>query len=152
LDTTGHPLDTIKTRIQTQAIGANLYRGLYRGILPPLIAITPAFSAVFVCYGVGLKLIGRDDLGAVALAGASCGFVYGALMCPFELVKVNAQRAQLSTADAFRLVVRDYGYSGLYRGFRACALRDTCQSSVRLPNVFFVRMQTPIIQSRALAP
>ena len=42
-----------------------------------------------VAYGGVLKLIGRDDMAAVALAGASCGIAYSCVVCPFELIKVG---------------------------------------------------------------
>jgi hypothetical protein len=92
-------------------------------------AVTPAWGAVFVAYGGTLKLLGRDDLRAVAMAGATCGLAYTIVVCPFELVKVNAQKAQLSTTQAFRQLYSQLGVRGMYRGFRACALRDCTQST-----------------------
>lgn len=126
----GHPLDTIKVRIQTNAKGP-LFRHLFRGILPPLIAVTPSWVGVFVAYGAALKLVGSNDMGSVALAGGLSGLAYSVVMCPFELVKVNAQKFQISTGDALRqLWSTSRGVTGMYRGFQSCVCRDVAQSAV----------------------
>ena len=126
----GHPLDTIKVRIQTNAKGP-LFRHLYRGILPPLLAVTPSWVGVFVAYGAALKMVGSNDIKSVAVAGGLSGLAYSVVMCPFELVKVNAQKFQISTGDALRqLWSTSRGVTGMYRGFQSCVCRDVAQSSV----------------------
>ena len=144
----GHPLDTIKVRIQTGSTGP-MFRGLFRGIVPPLLAVTPSWVGVFLAYGAALKVVGSNDLNCVAIAGGMSGLAYSVVMCPFELVKVNAQKSQLSTVQALREVWRSAsghtnliggeaagstsfwrGIRGMYRGIGSCTLRDVAQSAV----------------------
>ena len=61
----GHPLDLIKVRLQTsnqytgmrdcvqQTIAKDGLKGLYRGMLTPLVGITPIFATCFWGYKVG---------------------------------------------------------------------------------------------------
>tara|TARA_B100000795_G_C22749606_1_gene418814 strand:- start:70 stop:882 length:813 start_codon:yes stop_codon:yes gene_type:complete len=126
----GHPLDTIKVRIQTGAKGP-LFRNLFKGIVPPLLAVTPSWIGVFVAYGAALKIVGANDMTSVAIAGGMSGVAYSLIMCPFELVKVNAQKTQISTSNAFSNVwSTNPSITGMYRGFRACLCRDVAQSAV----------------------
>jgi solute carrier family 25 carnitine/acylcarnitine transporter 20/29 len=147
----GHPLDTIKVRMQTGATGP-IFRGLFRGIVPPLLAVTPSWIGVFLAYGAALKVVGSNDLSSVALAGGISGLAYSVVMCPFELVKVNAQKSQVSTLEALRKVWRAAaegssgstsaaaaaggpprilnGLKGMYRGMGSCVGRDVAQSAV----------------------
>ena len=134
----GHPLDTIKVRLQTSARGP-MFRGLFRGIIPPLLAVTPSWMGVFLAYGAALKVVGSNDLSSVALAGGISGLAYSVVMCPFELVKVNAQKSHISTLDALRRVWRASsgtpaahlnGFRGMYRGMGSCVGRDVAQSAV----------------------
>ena len=67
----GHPFDLIKTRLQTappgtysgaldvtsKTIRADGLRGLYRGMGPPLIGVTPIFALSFFSYDLGKKLV-----------------------------------------------------------------------------------------------
>eukprot|EP00040_Diaphanoeca_grandis_P020788 m.110527 g.110527 ORF g.110527 m.110527 type:complete len:272 (-) comp28049_c0_seq3:557-1372(-) len=123
----GYPLDTIKVRLQSNQT-RGLYRNLFRGIVPPLVAVVPAWVGVFVAYGTTLKFIGRDDMRAIAAAGVVAGCTYSTVVCPLELIKVNAQRYHLTTMDATRKVYTQFGLRGCYRGMGACLLRDTSQS------------------------
>lgn len=144
----GHPLDTIKVRIQTGSTGP-MFRGLFKGIVPPLLAVTPSWVGVFLAYGAALKLVGSNDLNCVAIAGGMSGLAYSVVMCPFELVKVNAQKSRLSTRQAFLEVWRSAsskvtpqssesalsmyyfrGIRGMYRGMGSCTMRDVAQSAV----------------------
>jgi solute carrier family 25 (mitochondrial carnitine/acylcarnitine transporter), member 20/29 len=126
----GHPLDTVKVRIQTGAKGP-LFKHLFKGIVPPLLAVTPSWIGVFMAYGISLKYVGSNDLNSVALAGGMSGVAYSLIMCPFELVKVNAQKSQISTLQAFKNVwSANPNVMGMYRGFHACIGRDVAQSAV----------------------
>jgi hypothetical protein len=64
----GHPLDLIKVRLQTttlytgaldcarKTIAKDGIRGLYRGIIPPLIGVTPIFATCFWGYDLGKRI------------------------------------------------------------------------------------------------
>ena len=124
----GHPLDSIKVRLQTGTT-SNIFRNLYKGVLPPFLAVVPSWMAVFLSYGVALKTLGSNDISSVALAGGFSGFFYTLAVCPFEFVKVNAQKQHISTLDAFNSLKSKVGFRGLYRGFNVCLLRDVSQSA-----------------------
>ncbi|KAJ8953249.1 hypothetical protein NQ318_015830 [Aromia moschata] len=78
----GHPLDTIKVRLQTMPIPkvageSPLYtgtldcfkktiknegvRGLYKGMGVPLVGVAPIFAISFMGYGVGKQIFGPSE-------------------------------------------------------------------------------------------
>ncbi|XP_047482671.1 mitochondrial carnitine/acylcarnitine carrier protein-like isoform X2 [Penaeus chinensis] len=116
LVTAGHPLDTIKVRLQTQPIpkpGEQLlykgtwdcalktvrqegFFGLYKGMAAPLIGVTPMFAVCFLGFGVGKKLQQKtpdEKLTAVQLfnAGMLSGVFTTAIMTPGERIKCLLQ-------------------------------------------------------------
>ena len=56
---TGHPFDTLKLRVQTGAT-KQLFRHLYRGILPPLLTTPPSWSINFMLYQASLQIFAND--------------------------------------------------------------------------------------------
>ncbi|XP_042865063.1 mitochondrial carnitine/acylcarnitine carrier protein-like isoform X2 [Penaeus japonicus] len=112
----GHPLDTIKVRLQTQPIpkpGEQLlykgtwdcalktvrnegFFGLYKGMAAPLIGVTPMFAVCFLGFGIGKKLQQTSPdqkLTAVQLfnAGMLSGVFTTAIMTPGERIKCLLQ-------------------------------------------------------------
>ncbi|CAG5075807.1 Similar to colt: Congested-like trachea protein (Drosophila melanogaster) [Cotesia congregata] len=110
---TGHPLDTIKVRLQTSS-GANgvLYtgtwdcakkiarnegfRGFYKGMGAPLCGVAPIFAISFLGFGLGKRLqqTGPDhELTAIQLfnAGAFSGVCTTIIMAPGERIKCLLQ-------------------------------------------------------------
>jgi solute carrier family 25 (mitochondrial carnitine/acylcarnitine transporter), member 20/29 len=124
----GHPLDSIKVRLQTGTT-KNIFRNLYKGVLPPFLAVVPSWIAVFLSYGVALKTLGSNDITSVALAGGFSGLFYTMAVCPFEFVKVNAQKNHISTVNAYKNLTSKVGIRGLYRGISVCLCRDVSQSA-----------------------
>ena len=76
--------------------------------------------ASYFAYGTGLKMLGRDDIIGSMQAGVIAGSAFSVVTTPFEMVKVNAQKAHRSTFESFRAVVRQQGVKGLYKGIGAC--------------------------------
>lgn len=121
--TVGHPLDTIKVRLQTTAILAQQtkFRGtldcirqtvrkegalaLFKGLTPHLLLSVPVASLVFWGYGMGLKLQSKDqDFDALTPAqifnaGLFSGTFVAAVTVPFYLVKCRLQVQQMSSSD-----------------------------------------------------
>ncbi|XP_027236247.1 mitochondrial carnitine/acylcarnitine carrier protein isoform X2 [Penaeus vannamei] len=116
LVTAGHPLDTIKVRLQTQPTpkpGEQLlykgtwdcalktvrnegFFGLYKGMAAPLIGVTPMFAVCFLGFGIGKKLQQKtpdEKLTAVQLfnAGMLSGVFTTAIMTPGERIKCLLQ-------------------------------------------------------------
>lgn len=111
----GHPLDTIKVRLQTMPVPISgqppLYtgtfdcakktiklegvRGLYKGMGAPLAGVAPIFAISFLGFGVGKKLLGseKEELGLskLFLAGAFSGIFTTAVMAPGERIKCLLQ-------------------------------------------------------------
>lgn len=114
----GHPLDTIKVRLQTQPIvkagEVPLYtgtldcfkktvqnegfRGLYKGMGAPLVGVAPIFAISFMGYGVGKQLFtpseGRHTYKDYFLAGAFSGIFTTLIMAPGERIKCLLQIQQ----------------------------------------------------------
>jgi solute carrier family 25 carnitine/acylcarnitine transporter 20/29 len=110
----GHPFDLTKTRLQTAAAGtytggldvvrktikADGLKGMYRGMGPPLVGVTPIFAISFWSYDLGKKLIysatpNRTDphlsLAELAFAGFFSAVPTTLVAGPAERVKVLLQ-------------------------------------------------------------
>ncbi|XP_066996720.2 mitochondrial carnitine/acylcarnitine carrier protein [Anabrus simplex] len=121
----GHPLDTIKVRLQTMpkhAPGeAPLYtgtwdcakktvqkegvRGLYKGMAAPITGVAPIFALSFFGFGLGKRLQQKtpdDVLTPVQLfaAGAFSGIFTTSIMAPGERIKCLLQIQQAGTGPA----------------------------------------------------
>ncbi|XP_054710058.1 mitochondrial carnitine/acylcarnitine carrier protein-like [Uloborus diversus] len=124
---TGHPLDTIKVRLQTMpkpAPGAlPLYSGtfdcakktiikegflgLYKGMAAPLTGVTPMFAVCFFGFGVGKRLQQKhpeEELSLIQLfnAGMLSGIFTTTIMTPGERIKclLQVQQATVSSHEA----------------------------------------------------
>ncbi|KAJ2114896.1 hypothetical protein IW146_002733 [Coemansia sp. RSA 922] len=128
----GYPFDSLKTRMQTyhypsllacarKSIAEEGVRGLYRGLLPPLLTASAAKSLSFSVFEetkhwlrrhdpfaaqqapLGLANFQRKTVGSVALSAGLSGSISGAviaiLCCPLELIKVQMQLARLLNRD-----------------------------------------------------
>ncbi|XP_070572163.1 solute carrier family 25 member 45-like isoform X2 [Ptychodera flava] len=110
----GHPLDTIKVRLQAQSLGAVQYKGIfdciyktlkhesvfgfYKGMGFPLATICIQNAVIFGVYGNTLhrlKAWRNDSKPAtntdIFISGCVAGFVQLSIACPVELVKIRLQ-------------------------------------------------------------
>jgi len=150
----GHPLDTIKVRLQTQSTSNPLYkgtwdcavktvklegvRGLYKGMAAPLMAVSPIFSMSFLGFGLGkrVQMSSPDQkLSNLQLFNAGClsGAFTTTVMTPGERVKCLLQVQKDAGTRKYAgpvAVVRDLGLRGLYRGTCATLLRDVPASGM----------------------
>jgi len=162
----GHPLDTIKVRIQTMvvvpgqpppfsgaldcALKAVRHEGplaLYRGMLAPLLSVTPMYALCFLGYGEGKKIFCKEDtytnltaenLFRIALAGATSGFFTTPILAPMERLKCSLQIQNLSKdpnikkfagpGELAKHILKTEGFAGLNRGYFATNLRDSLAS------------------------
>ncbi|PVU94092.1 hypothetical protein BB561_002786 [Smittium simulii] len=149
----GHPFDLVKVRIQTsneykgawdclsRTFAKDGIKGLYRGMMAPLIGITPVYALVFWGYDLGKKIAIKYSgsnptsplsTGQILFAGGFSAIPTTMLMTPMERIKVILQiQGQGSGAatysgpmDAAKGILRTSGIKGLYRGTFATLLRD----------------------------
>lgn len=118
----GHPMDTIKVRLQTMPLPKPgekaLYRGtwdcfsktikregffgLYKGMSAPLTGVAPIFAISFFGFGLGKKLIKSDKDEVLTkpqlfAAGAFSGIFTTSIMAPGERIKCLLQIQQSGT-------------------------------------------------------
>lgn len=137
----GHPLDTVRVRMQlgreaslraaARAAAAGGLRSLYAGMGPPLL-FTGAINTVLW----GLTFSATDALAAAGvgggptaralLAAVPCGAAIALLVTPVEGLKSRMQAARAGAPAGalatLRGVLAADGLRGLYRGLAACAL------------------------------
>lgn len=124
----GHPLDTLKVRLQTGqslpcGIGkAELFRQLYRGIIPPVVTAGFVQSLLFSSYELAKSYAKRsldyDHLQAVFYGGIVSGSSISCITTPIGVVKIQQQvRSNKGMLNCFKDIVRTHGWTALYRAF-----------------------------------
>lgn len=142
------PLDTIKTRLQSQQgfLKSGGFRGVYRGLGPQVVGSAPQ-AALFFCTYESFKhfaspLVPSYGLPFVHMLGASMAEVVACLIrVPMEVVK---QRRQVSAhKSSYRILthaIRSEGIvNGLYRGFGSTILREIPFAFVQFPTLEFLK-------------
>uniref|UniRef100_A0A1B6EFM0 EF-hand domain-containing protein n=1 Tax=Clastoptera arizonana TaxID=38151 RepID=A0A1B6EFM0_9HEMI len=156
-----YPIDLVKTRMQNQRsgsfIGELMYRnsfdcfkkvirhegftGLYRGLVPQLMGVAPEKAIKLTVNDlVRDKLMdknGNMPLWGEILAGACAGGSQVVFTNPLEIVKIRLQVAgEIASGEKVRAwgVVKDLGLFGLYKGAKACLLRDIPFSAIYFPS------------------
>nr|XP_022908290.1 calcium-binding mitochondrial carrier protein Aralar1 isoform X1 [Onthophagus taurus] len=155
-----YPIDLVKTRMQNQRagsfIGELMYRnsfdcfkkvvrhegvfGLYRGLVPQLMGVAPEKAIKLTVNDfVRDKLYdknGNIPIWGEILAGACAGGSQVIFTNPLEIVKIRLQVAgEIAGGSKVRAwsVVKDLGLFGLYKGAKACLLRDVPFSAIYFP-------------------
>ncbi|XP_020507136.2 electrogenic aspartate/glutamate antiporter SLC25A12, mitochondrial isoform X2 [Labrus bergylta] len=156
-----YPIDLVKTRMQNQRstgsfVGELMYKnsfdcakkvlryegffGFYRGLLPQLIGVAPEKAIKLTVNDfVRDKFTTQDGsivLPAEILAGGCAGGSQVIFTNPLEIVKIRLQVAgEITTGPRVSAlnVVRDLGFFGLYKGAKACFLRDIPFSAIYFP-------------------
>ena len=156
-----YPIDLVKTRMQNQRtgsyIGELMYRnsfdcfkkvlrhegftGLYRGLVPQLVGVAPEKAIKLTMNDLVRDKMthyndGKLPLWGEILAGACGGGSQVMFTNPLEIVKIRLQVAgEIASGpkvSAFG-VIRELGFFGLYKGSRACFLRDVPFSAIYFP-------------------
>jgi len=155
-----YPIDLVKTRMQNQRsgsyIGELMYRnswdcfkkvlrhegfgGLYRGLVPQLMGVAPEKAIKLTVNDLMRDKLrgnkGEIPLYAEVIAGGCAGGSQVIFTNPIEIVKIRLQVAG-EIASAVRVsalhVIKDLGFLGLYKGSRACFLRDIPFSAIYFP-------------------
>jgi len=155
----GHPLDTIKVRIQTMTVisgQAAPYSGtwdcalktmkaegpfaLYKGITSPLLGVIPMYALCFFGYELGKRVFTTEEsyrelrLLDIAAAGATSGLFTTPILAPLERIKCVLQvqgpeKKYKGTIDCGRQLYATGGLKSLNRGFCSTMLRDSIASA-----------------------
>ncbi|TIA75133.1 hypothetical protein E3P92_00839 [Wallemia ichthyophaga] len=129
----GYPLDSIKSRLQTDRSIKSIsscahkvwsqegFRGFFRGVWIPLWSISAVRATSFSIYTKSRDLLAKNtsvkpiDLPFTALSGLlsglPAGFIISLASAPFELIKINRQ-LEFQIASSRGLVYRDLGTIG----------------------------------------
>lgn len=150
---TGHPFDLIKVRCQngqakgtTDAISIilkeakrqsngsflkNSIKGFYKGVIPPLLGVTPIFAVSFWGYDLGKKIVSSSssDIPLTNSQMATAGFISAIpttlVTAPTERIKVVLQTSNGgSFISAAKSIVRQGGITSLFKGSLATLARD----------------------------
>ncbi|XP_066911391.1 mitochondrial S-adenosylmethionine carrier protein-like [Clytia hemisphaerica] len=132
------PLDSIKTRAQTQAgfWKSGGFKGLFRGVGSVALGSAPSGASFFFAYE-GVKNLTKSNMSPLAshLLAASCGEVFSCMFrIPFEVVKQTAQaNKSLNSLDALKFIVKRDGLAGLTRGFFSMVSREIPFTVIQFP-------------------
>jgi solute carrier family 25 aspartate/glutamate transporter 12/13 len=163
-----YPIDLVKTRMQNQRTGSYLgevaYKnsldcfkkvikyegilGLYRGLLPQIVGVAPEKAIKLTMNDLmrdKLSTDGRISLAAEVLAGGCAGASQVVFTNPLEIVKIRLQVAgEISHGPKINVfsVLKELGFLGLYKGARACFLRDIPFSAIYFPVYAHAKLTT----------
>ena len=143
----GHPLDTVKVRMQASdgyrsalhcVVRTSRAEGplaLYKGMVMPLGATSAVFALCFSGYEHGKRLLGSGGAPSVreaALAGAFSALYTTPVQAPQELLKCRMQKAtgRVTVRAAFGELWASGGLAALSRGFSVTLARDAAASAV----------------------
>jgi len=141
VDVALHPLDTLKTRLQSQEgfFAAGGFRGVYRGLTSAALGSAPGAAAFFSTYETMKKVIragagGREHWTHHAGA-SSCGEVAACLVrVPTAVVTQNMQVGRFSSlTEAVTSILKTDGISGFYRGYGTTVAREIPFAFIQFP-------------------
>ncbi|KAK3991029.1 mitochondrial carrier domain-containing protein [Cladorrhinum sp. PSN332] len=157
-----YPLDTLKTRIQSQDFskvskeaavkaGSRNLKGLYQGIGSVVFATLPAAGIFFMTYESAKSALNSSTLpisripqpAIHSLASAAAELASCAILTPAEVIKQNAQVLQRSSSnhnrssslEALHMVLRSEGgaWRRLWSGYTALAARNLPFTALQFP-------------------
>jgi len=145
----GHPLDTIKVRLQTsdrykgtvdcfrKTVQEEGFAGLYKGIQSPLVGMTALNSVLFLSYGQSKAWMKKDEndpltIGQIFACGTIVGFTVAFVESPVDFFKSQLQTQYGSGGnvkytgflDCASKIWKNHGLRGIYQGLSATLLRD----------------------------
>lgn len=173
----GHPLDTIKVRIQTMTVVPGQpppYRGtldcalkmvkgegplsLYRGMSAPLVGVTPMYALCFLGYEIGKRIFTTEESYTqlrvldIAAAGAVSGLFTTPILAPLERIKCIVQTQQAAGGKPKYSGTMDCGRQLLKTGGIASVNRGFCATMLRdsLASAFYFSSYE--VLKRAMTP
>ena len=147
--------------------------GLYRGMLAPLIGVTPMYSLCFFGYSIGKQIFCNPnsfkdlELVPIGLAGATSGLFTTPILAPLERVKciLQIQAEQIKAAkataaanpnapqtqvqrfkgpwDVYKHLYKEGGLTSVNRGFFSTMLRDSLASFFYFTTYEYIKAKWP---------
>ncbi|XP_072136631.1 mitochondrial S-adenosylmethionine carrier protein isoform X3 [Mobula birostris] len=141
VDLTLFPLDTVKTRLQSQQgfYKAGGFRGIYAGIPSAAIGSFPNAALFFVTYECTKSVLGpllsTKEAPLIHMFAASLGEMVACIIrVPTEVVKQRSQACPtLGTQQVLIETIKQEGILGLYRGFESTVKREIPFAVVQFP-------------------
>ncbi|ORY55736.1 S-adenosylmethionine transporter [Leucosporidium creatinivorum] len=159
VDTLFFPIDTLKTRAQSQAgfLASGGFSGVYRGLSSAVVGSAPGAAAFFTSYETlkgKLPLLfpklGTEEFApALHMLSASGGEVTACLIrVPTEVVKQRSQTAAKGTGSwaVAKSVWLTMGVKGFYRGFGSTVAREIPFTCLQFP--MYERMKLVLARRR----
>ncbi|KAG0142582.1 hypothetical protein CROQUDRAFT_67087 [Cronartium quercuum f. sp. fusiforme G11] len=140
-----YPLDTLKTRLQSQAgfVASGGFRGVYRGLGSVAVGSAPGAALFFTTYeqvkNVWLPtLLPNLSDPTVHVISASLGEIAACLVrVPTEVIKQRQQTSAYGTAttsfQALKRVLKQGGTKALYQGFLITISREVPFAFIQFP-------------------
>jgi solute carrier family 25 S-adenosylmethionine transporter 26 len=154
VDTSLYPIDTVKTRLQSEAgfWKSGGFRGIYRGLSSAIIGSAPGAALFFAGYEGGQRVLKKSGFGeepimyAIAstvgevvkhcsVACSECGVCQMACVVrvPTENIKQNMQMAKFGQPGApgslratVTGLIEQRGFAGMWRGYSTTVMREVC--------------------------
>ncbi|XP_025425411.1 S-adenosylmethionine mitochondrial carrier protein-like isoform X2 [Sipha flava] len=152
------PLDTLKTRLQSQFgfLESGGFRGIYKGLTPTIIG-APFTAGLFFGTYDGFKNLFPNVSSNTAPVVHICAGIMGEVVCcttkvPVEIVKQRRQASpnQESIVRIMKNAYANEGFFGFYRGFWTTVMRDIPFSMLQLPIWEYLKKEYKIFTGRPL--
>ncbi|MCL4123729.1 UNVERIFIED_CONTAM: hypothetical protein GTU68_057885, partial [Idotea baltica] len=160
VDVSLFPLDTIKTRLQSEAgfFASGGFRKIYNGLGPAALGSAPNAALFFCTYEYAKKILSTSIPEQYEFVNHASAASLGELAAciirvPTEVLKQRRQASLHSSSLAiFRDCVRREGALGLYRGYWSTAIRDIPFSFIQFPLWEFFKKRWSIRKQREVEP
>jgi solute carrier family 25 S-adenosylmethionine transporter 26 len=158
------PIDTIKTRLQSERgfWRSGGFRGIYKGLGPAATGSTPSAALFFVTYESLKSFLNqqatKEQAPFVHMIAASCGEVVACLVrVPVEIAKQRRQAWLVKKeTSSFQLLYQAFKHDGLrkgvYRGFGITIMREVPFSFIQFPLWEFLKTQWEPATGMSLNP
>uniref|UniRef100_T1GV42 S-adenosylmethionine mitochondrial carrier protein n=1 Tax=Megaselia scalaris TaxID=36166 RepID=T1GV42_MEGSC len=158
------PIDTVKTRLQSEAgfFKSGGFRGVYKGLAPAAAGSAPT-AALFFCTYESCKsylstVSGNKNLPVVHMVSASIAEVVACLIrVPVEIAKQRRQALIVTgNQSAFKILynaVKTEGIrKGMYRGFGSTIMREIPFSFIQFPLWEYFKLNWSEVTGTPLTP
>lgn len=160
VDVALHPLDTLRTRLQSQEgfFASGGFRGVYRGILSAALGSAPGAAAFFSTYesmkGVFKTMNSGQEAPLHHACASSCGEVAACMVrVPTAVVTQNMQVGRYaSLTEALSATYKSGGLGAFYNGYGTTVAREIPFAFIQFPIYEAFKSQWVAWQGRETNP